>query len=81
MAKYKVIFDRELCIGALSCFGVNPDRFKLADDTKVDLVGGTLNTETQKWELVFTDDEYEAFKNSADVCPVQNTIVVEKLEE
>jgi len=48
MTKYKVIFDRNLCIGALSCFGVNPKRFQLAQDAKVDLVGGTFNQTTQK---------------------------------
>lgn len=81
MAKYKVIFDRNLCIGALSCFGVNPKRFQLAPDAKVDLVGGTFNQSTQKWELIFDEAEYEAFKMSEDVCPVKNTIVVQKIEE
>jgi ferredoxin len=79
MAKYKVIFDRKQCIGALSCFGAAPKRFKLAEDTKVDLVGGDFNEETQKWELVFDEDEYEAFKMSEEVCPVKDTIVVEKI--
>ena len=81
MTKYKVIFDRNSCIGALSCFGVNPKRFKLAEDAKVDLVGGTFNEKNKKWELVFDEAEYEAFKMSEDVCPVKNTIVVEKIEE
>ncbi len=81
MTKYKVIFDRNLCIGALSCFGVNPKRFQLAQDAKVDLVGGTFNQATQKWELLFDEAEYEAFKMSEDVCPVKNTIIVEKIEE
>ncbi len=81
MTKYKVIFDRNLCIGALSCFGVNPKRFKLAEDAKVDLVGGKFNEQTKKWELEFTEEEYEAFKMSEDVCPVKDTIVVQKIEE
>ena len=81
MVKYKVIFDRNLCIGALSCFGVNPKRFQLASDAKVDLVGATFNQTTQKWELIFDEAEYEAFKMSEDVCPVKDTIVVQKIEE
>ncbi len=81
MTKYKVIFDRVSCIGALACFGVNPKRFTLAEDAKVDLVGGKFNDNTQKWELEFTEEEYEAFKMSEDVCPVKDTIVVQKIEE
>ena len=81
MARYRVLFDREKCIGALSCFGVNPKRFKLAEDAKVDLVDGRLNEETQKWELIFEEDEYEAFKMSEDICPIEKVISVEKIEE
>ncbi len=80
MAKYKVIFDRELCIGALACFGVNPKRFALAKDGKVDLVGGTLNKTSKKWELVFSQEEFDAFNLSEKVCPVAETIVVQEMK-
>ena len=37
MVKYKIIFDRDACIGALSCNAVSPDFWKLSEDGKVDL--------------------------------------------
>ncbi len=79
MVKYKVIFDRELCIGVLACAGVAEKYYKTTPDGKVDLIGGIFNEKTKKWELIIDEKEFDVNKMAADVCPVL-AIVIEKLE-
>tara|TARA_Y100000034_G_C6870783_1_gene397536 strand:- start:1260 stop:1496 length:237 start_codon:yes stop_codon:yes gene_type:complete len=78
MVKYKIIYDREACIGALGCLGVSEEMWELKDDGKVDLKGATFNEETQKWELIV--DDLDIAKASEDSCPVQ-AIKVEEIED
>ncbi|MBS3143340.1 ferredoxin [Candidatus Woesearchaeota archaeon] len=78
MAKYKIIYDREACIGALGCIGVSEDLWILREDGKVDLKGAIFNKKTQKWELIIYDEDI-AFA-SEDSCPVQ-AIKIEKIED
>ncbi len=80
MAKYKVIFDRELCIGALACLAVNDKFWKESDDGKVDLKGATLNKVTGKWELIIDEKDFNINVEAAEVCPVI-AIRVEKIED
>jgi len=78
MTKYKIIYDREACIGALGCLGVNEDLWILKEDGKVDLKDATFNEKTKRWELII-DDEDLAYA-SEDSCPVQ-AIKIEKIED
>jgi len=80
MVKYKVIFDRELCIGALACLAVNDKFWKESSDGKVDLKDATLNKETGKWELIVDEKDLKINQEAADVCPVI-AIVVQKIED
>ena len=80
MAKYKIEFDREGCIGALACCAV-AQKFWIDDkDGKVDLEGATFNQETGKWELIIDEEELEVNKEAAEVCPV-DVIKITKIEE
>ncbi|MFC1648683.1 ferredoxin [Nanoarchaeota archaeon] len=80
MAKWKITFDRDVCIGVLSCVAVADKFWKEADgEAKVDLAGAELNKETGLWELVVESDDYPLAKESAEVCPVE-AIKVEKIE-
>ncbi|KKQ17610.1 MAG: hypothetical protein US31_C0017G0004 [Berkelbacteria bacterium GW2011_GWA1_36_9] len=78
MARYKIIYDREACIGALGCIGVSEELWEIKEDGKVDLRGAVFNEETGKWELVIDDGDL-AFA-SEDSCPVQ-AIKIEKIED
>ena len=80
MPKYKVILDREKCIGNASCVAVAPRFWELQDDGKVMLIDSKLNDETNKWELIIETEE-DLFENqeAENVCPV-NAIKIEKLE-
>ena len=80
MAKYKITFDRELCIGVLACAGVAEKFYTTSPDGKVDLVGATLNKKTGKWELIIDEKDLDVNKMAADVCPVL-AIIIEKIEE
>lgn len=75
MTKYKIEFDKELCIGALACNAISEKHWPRTDDGKVDLTGATFNEETKKYELIINQDEYELMQESADVCPVLAIIV------
>ena len=50
MTKYKIEFDREICIGALACTAVAENFWPTSEDGKVDLTGATYNEETKKWD-------------------------------
>ena len=80
MPKYKIEFDRELCIGALACNAVAEDFWPRAEDGKVDLTNAKYNEETKKWELIIEEKDDETNKEAADVCPV-DAIVVTKIED
>ena len=80
MAKYKIEFDRELCIGALACTAVAEKFWPRAEDGKVDLSNATYNEQTKKWELIIEEEDLEINKEAAEVCPV-DAIVIKKIEE
>ncbi|NQV09338.1 ferredoxin [Candidatus Woesearchaeota archaeon] len=78
MAKFKITYDREACIGAAACAAVAPDLFEMNDDGKADLL------ESEEKDGIFTriidaKDEKAAVE-SADVCPV-SVIKIEKIKD
>lgn len=77
MAKYKVVFDRETCIGALACSAAHPEFWKVADDGKVNLENGKKRKDG-KFELIIDESKFKAHKESADACPV-SAIKIEKI--
>ncbi len=79
MAKYKVIFDRETCIGAIACYSVNPKFWDLSKDGKVDLKNAKKN-KSGKYELIIEEEDFQINKDAADVCPVL-AIVIEKIKD
>ena len=83
MAKYKIVFDREACIGALACSAIAPELWLLASDGKVDLADAKFNQSSGKWELITEINNDEAIQraiDSAEHCPV-NVINVFKIED
>ncbi len=78
MTKYKIIFDRDTCIGVLACVAVDPEHWESADgEPKVDLQDAEYNEETGKYELIIPEEQYEPAKESEQVCPVAAIEVVE----
>lgn len=79
MPKYKVIFDREVCIGALACAASSPDFWLRGDDGKADLRSASYNKATDKWELIIDEKDLLTNKEAESVCPVA-AIKVVKIE-
>ncbi|MFH1841429.1 MAG: ferredoxin [Candidatus Nealsonbacteria bacterium] len=65
----KIILDRSCCIGCGSCQAVCPKRWKLAEDGKAELLGGTKIEGGEKFEL--ETDDVGCTKDAADSCPIQ----------
>jgi len=68
--KYKVVYDREGCIGAAACAAVYPERWEIVEDGKADLVGGTPKDDNEIQEFEFDEDELEKMMAGAESCPV-----------
>ncbi len=70
--KYKITFDRKVCIGAASCVGVLPEEWSLNEDGKADLKNATSDDGNNNQILIVELDEkqLEAHKHAAEVCPV-----------
>ncbi len=80
MAKYKIIYDRDACIGAFACAAASPDFWLFAEDGKADLKNATQNPATKKWELVISEEEYDDNFAAAEACPVY-AIKIVKLDD
>jgi len=80
MPKYKIIFDRETCIGSLACVLAEPGYWIKDEEGKVKLRGATFNEDDQQWELIIRDDDLKKNQEAADMCPVA-AIRIEVLDD
>jgi len=76
--KYKIIYDREGCIGAAACAAEFPERWEMSQDGKADLVDSEKVNETE-YILEIGEEELEAMMRAAQSCPV-NVIHIIDLE-
>lgn len=63
----KVIQERDKCIGCGACISVDEKHWKMDDDGKATLIGGTEKGGVFEKEL----DEPGEVKEAEEVCPVQ----------
>jgi ferredoxin len=81
MRKYRIIFDRNLCIGAAACATAHPEGWDIdKEDGKANLVGGQ-KTGPEKFEIVVDEPAYKNFLEASEVCPVAGCITVTEIEE
>ena len=82
MAKrYKVVYDRNLCIGAAACATAAPEGWEIdKEDGKANLIGGE-KAGVEKFEMIIDEKDYKKFQDSAEVCPVAGCIKVIELED
>jgi len=74
MTKYKIVHDRDICIGCAACAGVCPKYWVMNSDGKSDVVGST-NTGNGEEEILGTNDaplteDYDSNIEAAESCPV-----------
>ncbi len=74
MVDYKIVHDRDICIGCSACASVSPKYWKMEDDGKSSIIGGekTFNGEEEIFgtnENPKTED-FELNMEAAESCPV-----------
>lgn len=79
--RYRIVYDREGCIGAAACVAAYPERWSLMDDGKADVIGEGVkrNDDNTEQTLEFTEEEFQKMMDSAQACPV-NVIHIIDLE-
>ena len=77
MGKYRVVFDRESCIGAAACVAAYPEAWQMGKDGKANLKGSKEKGENT-FELEIDDGVLEKFKASAAACPVSVIHIFDK---
>lgn len=79
--KFKIIFNREACIGAFYCMSADPRNWKMAahDNRKVDLAGALEDTENKAWILPVEEGEFK--REAEERCPVSAIHITEISEE
>jgi len=77
--RYRIVYDREGCIGAAACVAAYPERWDIVDDGKADLKGGKPNDDNTEQILEITEEEFQKMMDSAQSCPV-NVIHIIDLE-
>ena len=78
MVKYKIVYDRNGCIGAGACVGMSPKDFEMANDGKADLKES--QDENGNFVKIINETDYKSALDAADACPVA-VIKVIKVEE
>ena len=71
MVKYKIIFDRKVCIGSGACTSVCPENWELVEKN------GEFKAKPKKLEI--SEEEYTSNAEAAAICPV-DCISIEKIK-
>ncbi|MDP3728394.1 MAG: ferredoxin [bacterium] len=71
MTKYKIIFDRKVCIGSGACTSVCPENWELVEKN------GEFKAKPKKLEI--SEEEYTSNAEAAAICPVE-CIQIEKIK-
>lgn len=79
MAKYKVEYDPNTCIGTRQCMWEAKEVFKEDANGFTVMENGTLNEATGKYEIIVDEAFFEQAKAAENSCQVQ-AIKVSKIE-
>jgi ferredoxin len=69
MARYKIEFDSNICIGSLNCLAVAGEIFSEDERKYTILKNASLNEKTGKMELIIGDEMVQKAKKAEDNCP------------
>jgi ferredoxin len=76
MGKYKIVYDREGCIGAGVCAALAEKEWVMADDGKADLTEAQKEGEMDIKEI--DEEDLEANKQAAEGCPANVIHIINK---
>ncbi|HLC87377.1 MAG TPA: ferredoxin [Candidatus Nanoarchaeia archaeon] len=81
MARYKVILERNECVGAAACVALAPKVWKLNEDGKVDVIvkGAKVNKNNTVHEFEIDEKDFKKNLEAAESCPV-NAIHIKNLD-
>ena len=65
----RIIYDRNICVGAGACIAAFGEAFEMNTDGKADLKGGA-KTNDGKYAITITDDRKEAADQAINTCPI-----------
>lgn len=69
--RYKIIYDRDGCIGAAACSAVAPEDWEIVADGKADLLQGKEEEEgSDIWVRYIDEEELQRNMDAAEACPV-----------
>ena len=79
--KFKIIFNKDACIGAFNCIYQDPRHWKTApfDNRKVDLEAALQNEDTKFFEKIVEDGKFDPKVEAS--CPVAAIKIVEVKDE
>jgi len=75
--RYKVIYERDLCIGAVACVMASTKYWELDDEGKAILIGGKEVSEGI-FETEIPEEDYEEMFEAAKGCPVVCIHIIDK---
>ncbi|MCF7866519.1 ferredoxin [Candidatus Woesearchaeota archaeon] len=77
---YKIIYDKDSCIGAGECEAISKKFWKVDRDGRAILNGAKLNEETGNYELIIGDGDLKEQEVVVGSCPIA-CIKLEKMKE
>lgn len=78
MVKYKIVFERDVCIGAASCVAVAPTVWELDNENKAVLKDGNKTGDPNIFEKEIDEKDLQLNLDAARACPVNAIHIVEK---
>lgn len=78
MARYRITLDRVNCIGCGACAAICPNRWKMEDDGKSQIIGGE-EAEEGRFVKDIEEAEFPDNHEAANSCPV-NVIHLKNLD-
>ena len=79
--KYKIVHDRDTCIGCAACASVCPNYWSMADDGKSDVKGGVKTGNGGEEVVENLTEEFDSNVEAAESCPVNCIHVLETKED
>ncbi len=78
MGKYKIVYERDVCIGAASCVAVAPLVWELDNENKAVLKGGKKTSDPNIFEMEIDEKDLQINLDAARACPVNAIHIIEK---
>ncbi len=79
--KYKIIYDRNICIGAAACETAAAKFWEIdKEDGKANLKEGQ-KFDHEKFELIIDEADLKIAQDSSEVCPVAGCIKIVEVED